>query len=92
MNENGAKAQKAVNLWLQENWLLLLVVAGVITWGVRMEGQTGDRYTGTEAARDKAEIIQILHEDITTMKDDIGDIKSDVSYLRGQHDKQQGED
>lgn len=79
MNENGAKWQLGLNLWLAENWKILVVCCAVIAYGWRMETRSGDRYTGTQAEKE----IGALFDAVAVMQVDIVDIKEDVAFLRG---------
>lgn len=91
MSENGAKFQKQFNMWLKENWLMLVTLAIVIGWGVRIEGRTDDRYTATQAEVEKAALMLIIKDELIPLREDITDIKEDVAYLRGQHSQESDE-
>lgn len=83
MSENGGRAQRGVNLWLAENWKLLMVVFLVIGWGARIEGRTDDRYTGAQAMEDKVALAEMLEIRLDSMARELAEVKSDTAYLRG---------
>lgn len=91
MSENGARIQRGVNLWLTENWKLLVVAALVIAWGARIEGRTQDRYTSTQAEADDRALIIFLDQRLDSMHEDIVDLKEDVAFIKGQY-SQEGEE
>lgn len=93
MNENGSKIQRGLNLWLSENWKLLVVLALVISWGARIEGRTEDRYTGAQAKEDKTALIIMLEGRLDDMALELSKVRADTAYLRGRYEaREKGEE
>lgn len=85
MNEmkNGDAWGRHMADYVKRHWVILGLLFTVAGWVVKVEAQTKDRYTGAQAAKDKAEIMLIVQEQYGQIREDMTVVKEDVAYIKG---------
>jgi hypothetical protein len=85
-NVNGDVWGVNAREFFKANWFLIVALVAVLGWGLRLEANTQDRFTSTDAGKQKAEILLIIEENQSEIKDSISGVAVDVAYIRGRYE------
>jgi hypothetical protein len=70
--------------YLRRNWILIIALFSIGIYVAETRAQTRDRYTGTQAAKDRAEIMLVINNSVMATRSDISDIKADIRILKNE--------
>lgn len=84
MNEmkNGDVWGRQMVAYVRKHWVIILAIFGIAVWVSDVRASTKDRYTGTQAAKDRAEIELLIHQSVLAIEVDIAEIKAEQRVLR----------
>ena len=80
--KNGDMWGRQLVQYVRRHWPVLTAIFAMAIWVSDVNGSTKDRYTGTEAAKDKAEIELLIHESVKAIEIDMAVIKAEQKALR----------
>ena len=64
---------------------ILLMLASMLIWGIRLEGRVDRAQSREEALEDKLNILTAIQSELAPIASDLAEVKEDVAFLRGQH-------
>lgn len=77
--------------YIKKHWVIILAIFGIAIWVSDVRAGTKDRYTGAQAAADKARMELLIRNSVQAIELDIAEIKGEIKLLRKELDLHEGE-